>query len=391
MSLIMFTQIPSSAPPIDSFLIRDRDQRGPGQVSLSSGIALAHRLMVAANFPEDRSPRHASNQIVIDEDRVSIRLLERVGVSYERRSGRLISLWIIPPQENRASNVGVDEAAENVRDYYQVAGGVFPLVISRASIEADSRYIHVVAKYRAPGTNYLFSSGVEAIVDRTYGTPENMWIGVRPNYDLPTSVIPKADALTTAAYVMARYAGWNDSEVAADEPTFRVPDFRGMPHRMRAIEHSRAQAGRAGLYYEVTVKDGSQAGLPEPRRKFAWVMIDASSGEPIAIHPAYQLIGQVSKESPAPPFSWGKKAWRAQKQIGLIQSVETEAPKTGKSVVLSQGRRFVVAQFDRRSGLVWTTDRTQKVIGKVSSNLARELKALKSPKIPDIPKTGGPL
>lgn len=377
-------QLPANPPSLDSFVIRDRGQVGHGAVSIPRGIELVHKLLQRAGLPPTEFPSHAVNRIIVEERQLEISLYERAGVSFWRRNGQLLGFWISPPRENRAKNLSIGECVEKVNAFYVLAGGTLPLQMARAYFEKDDQYIHVVSKYKAPGTNFLFGAGVEAIVDRTYGTPQNMWIAPRPSFDPPTNVVPKAEALAAAAYVMSRYAGWNVSEVASEEPSFRVPDFRGMPHRMRAIEHSRAQAGRAGLYYEVTVKDGSQADMPEPRRRFAWVMIDAASGEPIAIQPAYQLVGHGSAENPTPLFTWGSKAWRAKKQIGIIQHTDLVTPKSGKRVLLTQGRRHIIAQFDAKSSLVWTTDRSKTIVGKVSSNLARELQNLKTPKVPII-------
>ncbi|MCZ7580325.1 MAG: hypothetical protein M5U21_05840 [Fimbriimonadaceae bacterium] len=297
-----------------------------------------------------------------------------MGLSYARPTGRLFACGISYPSENRAPNLSVGQCVEKVKEYYRLVGGTNSLSLQRAEIDLSMDretflYVYVYFSFTAPGTAYRFASGIEVIVDRTYGTPENMQIGEIPPYDAPANVVSKDDAVANAIAAASSYTGWSVLEGASQEPMFHVPDYLGMPNRMRDVHRLRLAEGRACLVYEVTVHDAS-ANLPvgDRRRPFVQIYVDAETGQPIGLLPVYKRIGAPSEDLPRKPFDWSG-TWSVGQASGLIRSSSKEAPFANKPVLLTRGNERALVNYDPHAGLVWLVSGGKAFVGEPDGEL----------------------
>lgn len=309
---------------------------------------------------------------------VTVRYRGRVGLSYARPTGRLFACGISYPSENRAPNLSIDQCVEKVKEYYRLVGGTNSLSLQRAEIDLSMDretflYVYVYFSFTAPGTAYRFASGIEAIVDRTYGTPENMQIGEIPPYDAPANVVSKDDAVANAIAAASQYTGWSVLEGASQEPMFHVPDYLGMPNRMQAVHKRRFSEGKACLVYEVTVHDAS-VDLPtgDRRRPFVQVYVDAETGQPIGLLPVYKRIGAPSEDLPRRAFDWSG-TWTVGSTAGKILPSSKEPPFAQKRVLLVRDSQRVLASYDPASGLVWLISRGKAFVGEPDGELRKAL------------------
>lgn len=378
--LLIRSQINPEPDPLSSFRIRDEQHRGFRQVNILQAIQLAHSIQVLVNFPEDRVPRHYENSISIEESDLFISYRDRVAMSLTPQNGRLFAFNIYPPRQARAPNLSQEQCIAKAREFYHAVGGTLPLVLERSYLEKDPQYVHAVFKFAAPGTAYKFANGVETNIDRTYGTPHHMLISRPPLFEMPGSVVPRSIAIAQAASAAMQYTGWTAVQAASDDPTFRVPEFRRQPNRMREIEHRRVRERKAGLLYEVTVKDALAVVSEEKDRPFVWVHVDAESGEPIAIDPARWLIGGNTPAN-SRSFAWGQNDWSCGSAKGKVASSSQTSSASGKLVLLLSGRTYVKASFDKGSGLLWMDDKGQRVYGMPDKPLRRALEKAKPAKV----------
>lgn len=221
--------------PLSSFrVVYQQGAKDYGEVDAPSALSLAHRLWQYAAFAEDRDRGHWENWIVVSPRMVTVRYRGRVGLSYARPTGRLFACGISYPSENRAPNLSIDQCVEKVKEYYRLVGGTNSLSLQRAEIDLSMDretflYVYVYFSFTAPGTAYRFASGIEAIVDRTYGTPENMQIGEIPPYDAPANVVSKDDAVANAIAAASQYTGWSVLEGALKSRCSTFPTTWGCP------------------------------------------------------------------------------------------------------------------------------------------------------------------
>ncbi len=383
-------QIGEQPDALSTFRVLNSRNLSYDEVNVQLGIRLAHRLQVLASIPEDAVPRHTENTLSVSERFVQISYRERARVGYIRGRGELFVIGITPPSQNRQPNLDEAQCLSRSQEYYRLAGGTLPLALERSYFEngefSHPQYVHAVYKFTAPGTPWKFEDGVETIIDRTYGTPMHMWIGHPPAFEVPGTVVPKTSALAAAASVAAQFTGWPEVMPAADDPKFRIPSFADLPNRMRAVEHRRARERKAALFYEVTVRNGGVQVEREQDRPFIWVHIDAESGEPIAIFPAYQRLGGHSAPK-ARDFSWSGKTWRSGKVSGTVRPSSLTPPANGKSVSFTSGLTHVFAKFDLKSRLVWTVSQGKTTAGVPDSALLKALSKAKA--IPSFPMKKG--
>lgn len=365
--------------PLSSFrVVYQQGAKDYGEVDAPSALSLAHRLWQYAAFAEDRDRGHWENWIVVSPRMVTVRYRGRVGLSYARPTGRLFACGISYPSENRAPNLSVDQCVEKVREYYRLVGGTNSLSLQRAEIDLSMDretflYVYVYFSFTAPGTAYRFASGIEAIVDRTYGTPENMQIGEIPPYDAPANVVSKDDAVANAIAAASSYTGWSVLEGASQEPMFHVPDYLGMPNRMQAVHKRRLSEGKACLVYEVTVHDAS-VDLPtgDRRRPFVLVFVAAETGQPIGLLPVYKRIGALSEDLPRRAFDWSG-TWAVGSTTGKILPSSKEPPFALKQVLMTRGNAKVPVNFDTHTGLVWLISGGKAFVGEPDGELCLAL------------------
>ncbi|MCL4285108.1 MAG: hypothetical protein KJZ62_08385 [Fimbriimonadaceae bacterium] len=369
----------SQQDALSSFRVRfSEGQENYGKVDVPKAASLAHRLWEFAAFPEDQKRKYWENYMSVAPRFFSLRYRNRVGLAYSTPTGRLFACGISHPSENRAPNLSVDQCVEKVREYYRLVGGTNSLSLQRAEIDLSMDretflYVYVYFSFTAPGTAYRFASGIEAIVDRTYGTPENMQIGEIPPYDAPANVVSKDDAVANAIAAASSYTGWSVLEGASQEPMFHVPDYLGMPNRMQAVHKRRLSEGKACLVYEVTVHDAS-VDLPtgDRRRPFVQVYVDAETGQPIGLLPVYKRIGAPSEDLPRRAFDWDG-TWTVGSTTGKILPSSKEPPFAQKRVLLVRDSQRVLANYDPYTGLVWLISGGKAFVGEPDDRLRMAL------------------
>ncbi|BBO24907.1 MAG: hypothetical protein L6Q31_08115 [Fimbriimonadaceae bacterium] len=365
----------SQQDALSSFRVRfSEGQENYGKVDVPKAASLAHRLWEFAAFPEDQKRKYWENSMSVTPRFLNLDYRNRVGLAYSTPTGRLFACGISYPSENRAPNLSIDQCVEKVKEYYRLVGGTNTLSLQRAEIDLSMDretflYVYVSFSFTAPGTAYRFASGIEAIVDRTYGTPENMQIGEIPPYDAPANVVSKDDAVANAIAAASQYTGWSVLEGASQEPMFHVPDYLGMPNRMQAVHKRRLSEGKACLVYEVTVHDAS-VDLPtgDRRRPFVQVYVDAETGQPIGLLPVYKRIGALSEDLPRRAFDWSG-TWAVGSTTGKILPSSKEPPFAQKRVLLVRDSQRVLASYDPASGLVWLISGGKAFVGEPDGEL----------------------
>lgn len=365
----------SQQDALSSFRVRfSEGQENYGKVDVPKAASLAHRLWEFAAFPEDQKRKYWENSMSVTPRFLNLDYRNRVGLAYSTPTGRLFACGISYPSESRAPNLSVDQCVEKVKEYYRLVGGTNSLSLQRAEIDLSMDretflYVYVSFSFTAPGTAYRFASGIEAIVDRTYGTPENMQIGEIPPYDAPANVVSKDDAVANAIAAASQYTGWSVLEGASQEPMFHVPDYLGMPNRMQDVHKRRLSEGKACLVYEVTVHDAS-VDLPtgDRRRPFVQVYVDAETGQPIGLLPVYKRIGALSEDLPRRSFDWSG-TWAVGSTTGKILPSSKEPPFAQKRVLLVRDSQRVLASYDPASGLVWLISGGKAFVGEPDGEL----------------------
>lgn len=364
---------------LETFQIRFRQGASDfGKVNVNKALPLAHSLWLGVPFRKDPATLHVENSISSDGRFLFLSYRDTVGLSFVTSTGRLHAIGFQLASENRAPNLSVDECVEKVEEYYRLVGGRNSLFLQRAEIDLSMdretfQYVYVNFSFTAPGTAYRFASGIEAIVDRTYGTPDNMQIGEVPPYDAPANVVSKSDAVANAISAASQYTGWSVLEGASQEPMFHVPDYLGMPNRMQAVHRQRLSEGKACLVYEVTVHDASvDVPTGDRRRPFVQIYVDAETGQPIGLLPVYKRIGTAGEPIPRKTFDWSG-TWSVGLTTGKIVPSSKEPPFAEKRVTLSRGNQRVLANFDPSTGLVWLVSNGKAFVGEPDPNLLTAL------------------
>ncbi|GIK32275.1 MAG: hypothetical protein BroJett009_12670 [Armatimonadota bacterium] len=360
---------------LETFQVRFRQGASDfGKVDVSKALPLAHALWLSAPFRKDPALLHVVNSISTDGRFLFLSYRDTVGFSFVNNTGRMHAMGFQVPSESRAPNLSIDQCVEKVKEYYRLVGGTNSLSLQRTEIDLSMDretflYVYVSFSFTAPGTAYRFASGIEAIVDRTYGTPENMQIGEIPPYDAPANVVSKDDAVANAIAAASQYTGWSVLEGASQEPMFHVPDYLGMPNRMQAVHKRRLSEGKACLVYEVTVHDAS-VDLPtgDRRRPFVQVYVDAETGQPIGLLPVYKRIGALSEDLPRRAFDWSG-TWAVGSTTGKILPSSKEPPFAQKRVLLVRDSQRVLASYDPASGLVWLISGGKAFVGEPDGEL----------------------
>lgn len=154
---------------------------------------------------------------------------------------------------------------------------------------------------------------------------------------------------------------------------FHVPDYLGMPNRMQALHKRRLSEGRACLVYEVTVHDASvDVPTGDRRRPFVQVYVDAETGQPIGLLPAYKRLGVSLEEVPRRTFRW-EGTWSVGEVEGTIRRSAKEPPIADKLVLLTRGNEHALAHFDASSGLVWLISNGKAFVGEPDGELRKAL------------------
>ena len=377
----------NSVDPLSTFTVNDKENLGYRMVNVLDGTRLAQRVWTKAAFPEDRRDRHSQNFISVWATDVSIGYRGRLVLSYNPFTGRLKAMGVSASDTDFAPNLSIKECEQKAVEYYRLVGGRHALVLNRSrfypesSPRNDDTKVLVVMNFTAPGLPYRFHSGIEAVMDRTYGTPDLLLIGHMPEYDRPRHVISKDQAIAAAAAAAADFTGWTLVETGSQDAMFRIPDFRQMPNRLGPTHRNRIAANRAGLIYEATVRDGSVAPEEGKMQPFVQVFVDAETGKAIGLIPAYKSMGGPKPERRS--FQWGSSPWSVGSTSGVVHPhpVGTISLST-RRVKLVQGKKACFARFDPESKLLWIMDGNRIVGGKPEAKLADAIARAKS--IPDI-------
>lgn len=377
LGIVLSLQIGPTPDPLSSFRVTYEDAHDFGAVNVERAFELAHRLRQKANLPEDQIPRYYRNGLIVGDGNLYVSYGGRVTLVYDRKSGRLFALGVSSASTQKAPNLSLEQCAQKAREYYALAGGTQTLLDDRSFWEDDGQRAHFIFKYGVPGTSYAFEYGVEAIVDRTYGTPNNMQIPAVPAYELPAHVVSAETALAQAAAATILYTGWTGVSPATEEPRLTIPDFRRMPHRMRAVDHRRARERKAAAVYCVTVKDAMAVAATEDKRPFVQVFVDAETGEVLALEPLFLGRGGPSASAKR-AFCWSGRDWVLGGLKGKVEDeLSTRAPR-GKRVLLQTGKTRVLASYDSASGLLWIRDAAGVHPGRPSKSLVPALQRASS-------------
>lgn len=371
----------SKADAISTFRVQHQSNVRNHDLNLDNAVKVVHRLWQKAHFPDEPKTFGRANEIIHNSVGTTLLYRGRCGVGYSIGENRLYGLFVSPPRGSEKPNLTLDQCVQSVREYYKLVGGKNHLILNRAyfdpdnSAKMDEQKATVVFNFAVPGTNDRFASGIEAIVDRTYGTPDNMQIGVMPAYDRANRRVTKDQAAASAAAAVADFTGWSTMETGVQDASYRVPTFKGMPTRMADKHLRREREKRAGLMYEVTVRNALADGGPDGKSQpFTQVFVDAETGEAVAIFPAYQRTGGSVAEPK--PFAWTGR-WTSGKATDFVVPTTAEKPAGTRRVLLSQDRTALCAEFDPKSGYLWARDGKGFAGGKPGSKLAKELATAK--------------
>lgn len=357
--------------------IRVRYSKGAssqGAFNLAEAVAWADRLRRLTSYPEDKLDRNRDNSLSVDPRFVAFHYKSRIHSHYRISDGKLFA-WGFREPETRAPSVSFDDCIAKAKEWYFAAGQTEPIVLNRAFFEprVNEQEVHVVFQFVAPGTNYRFANGMEAIIDRTYGTPNYMWLSQRPAFEAARRVVNREVATANAAAAAFQLVKWEVLEAASQDAAYVIPNYSGMPNRMSSSHVRRVSEKKACLMYEVTVHDASALKEEGKMRPFVQVYVDAESGEPIAIFPAHKRMGGASFTRT--PFKWESVKWQVGKVTGKVMSTQSAIPKSGKRVTLRNNRSVVFAQFDRSSGLVWIAQDGKTIVGLPEKGLSKALEA----------------
>jgi len=353
-----------------------------GAVNQRSAVEWALTIYNRLDFPEDKKTKRIDNYFRPSRDSIFLAYRSRVYGSFTSSNGRLFA-WSIEPPETKAKNVSLEDCVAKAREWYEAAGGKEELALrsehgAYLQVNRNEQEVHVVFQFLAPGTSYRFGMGVEAIMDRTYGTPNYMYIAKRPDFESPRRVVPVDIAAANAAAAAFEFVKWEVLEAASQPAAYVIPNYRGLPNRMNETHQRRARDKKACLMYEVTVHDASAEPDREKGRPFVQVYVDAESGEPVALYPAFRMMGggSVSRK----PLDWGAGPWQVGKTMGKVSPAGGAPPKAGRRVALANGRTVVFAQFDQRTGLVWVVQDGKTKIGRPERTLLKALASAQNPK-----------